>query len=85
MRESSWAAVAALTVSILCVVPAEAAVPRSGPADTAALRSARLPGDVTAAQCIQGGGVIIVSVDGTGAGTFTKRCQGGTHDGETVV
>lgn len=75
MRESSWAVVAALTLSVLCAAPAEAAVSRA----------AHLPVDVTATECIQGGGVIIISVDGSGTGSFTKRCQGGTHDGETVT
>jgi hypothetical protein len=85
MRESSWSVIAALTLAVLCAAPAEAAVTRALAADSGALRATRLPSDVTATQCIQGGGVIIVSVDGTGTGTFTKRCQGGTHDGETVL
>ncbi|MFB6553925.1 hypothetical protein [Streptomyces sp. NPDC056405] len=75
MRKSSWAVVAALVLSVLCAAPAEAAVSRA----------AHLPVDVTATECIQGGGVIIISVDGSGTGSFTKRCQGGTHDGESVT
>ncbi|MEJ1202690.1 MULTISPECIES: hypothetical protein [unclassified Streptomyces] len=75
MRKSSWAAVAALALSVLSAAPAEAAVSRA----------VHLPVDVTATECIQGGGVIIISVDGSGTGSFTKRCQGGTHDGETVT
>ncbi|MBQ1095193.1 hypothetical protein ACIQ1J_09135 [Streptomyces sp. NPDC097107] len=76
MRKSSWAVVAALALSVLCAAPAEAAVSRA----------AHLPVDVTATECIRGGGVIIISVDGSsGTGSFTKRCQGGTHDGESVT
>ncbi|MGI5391225.1 hypothetical protein [Streptomyces sp. CA-251251] len=85
MRESFWSVTAALTLAVLCAAPAGAAPARALPADSGAPRATRLPGDVTATQCVQGGGVIIVSVDGTGTGTFTKRCQGGTHDGETVL
>ncbi|AKZ59923.1 putative secreted protein [Streptomyces ambofaciens ATCC 23877] len=84
MRESSWSVIAALTLSVLCAAPAGAAA-RAVQADSGALRVARLPSEVTATQCVQGGGVIIVSVDESGTGTFTKRCQGGTHDGETVL
>ncbi|MFE0802802.1 hypothetical protein [Streptomyces sp. NPDC058812] len=76
MRKSSWTVIAALAVSVLCAAPAQAAVPRAE----------HVPVDVTPTECIQGGGVIIISVDGSsGTGSFTKRCQGGTHDGETVT
>lgn len=74
MRESSWAVVAALAVSVLCAAPAAAAVPRA----------THLPGDVTASECLRGGGVILISADGEGTGSFTARCQGGSHDGETI-
>ncbi|MFF9623628.1 hypothetical protein [Streptomyces griseosporeus] len=43
------------------------------------------PSDVTASQCIAGGGVIIIQDTGTGDHQFTMRCSGGLHDGETVV
>ncbi|MFE0811217.1 hypothetical protein ACFW4M_11485 [Streptomyces sp. NPDC058794] len=75
MRKSLWAVVAALTVPVLCAAPAAA----SGSPD------AHLPADVTATECIQGGGLIVVSVDQSGTGSFTKRCQGGVHDGESVT
>ncbi|WP_395570651.1 hypothetical protein [Streptomyces sp. BK79] len=74
MRESRYAVSAALALSLLCAAPAAAA---AGPV--------RLPAEVTAGECIRGGGLIIISVDGSGTGSFTKRCQGGTHDGETVT
>jgi hypothetical protein len=77
MRKSTWAVVAALTVPVLCAAPAEASVSVS--------RTASLPADVTATECVQGGGVIIISVDQSGTGSFTKRCQGGVHDGESVT
>ncbi|MFC7983960.1 hypothetical protein [Streptomyces sp. NPDC057336] len=75
MRKSLWAVVTALTVPVLCAAPAEA----SGSP------GAHLPADVTATECIQGGGLIVVSVDQSGRGSFTKRCQGGVHDGESVT
>ncbi len=40
---------------------------------------------MTALECVRGGGMIIVAAEGQGTGAFTKRCQGGTHDGETIV
>ncbi|WP_432057350.1 hypothetical protein [Streptomyces sp. bgisy022] len=43
------------------------------------------PADVSAGECVAGGGVIVVSAQGPGAQTFTMRCSGGVHDGETVV
>jgi hypothetical protein len=46
---------------------------------------AALPADVTASQCVAGGGVIIISVAGDGSQSYTKRCMGGVHDGETVL
>ncbi|CAL9350795.1 hypothetical protein [Streptomyces sp. NPDC057838] len=48
-------------------------------------RAAVLPADVTASQCINGGGVIVISAVGDGSETWTKRCRGGIHDGRTVV
>ncbi|MET9778128.1 hypothetical protein ABZ023_28400 [Streptomyces sp. NPDC006367] len=75
MRRSSCAVLVALAVSVLCAAPA----------DAAGTRAARLPAEVTAAECVEGGGVIVVSADGEGTGSFTARCQGGTHDGEAVT
>ncbi|MDG9689008.1 hypothetical protein CJI59_22215 [Streptomyces sp. Alain-F2R5] len=75
MRKSTWAVVAAMTVPVLCAAPAGAFAPRT----------AHLPADVTATECVQGGGVVIISVDQSGTGSFTKRCQGGVHDGESVT
>ncbi|CAL9617973.1 hypothetical protein [Streptomyces sp. enrichment culture] len=46
---------------------------------------AAAPADVSARECIAGGGVIVVSAQGPGAQTFTMHCSGGVHDGETVV
>ncbi|MEU3948815.1 hypothetical protein [Streptomyces sp. NPDC029526] len=43
------------------------------------------PADVSARECIAGGGMIVVSAQGPGGQTFTMRCSGGVHDGETVV
>ncbi|MFF0644423.1 hypothetical protein ACFYVV_12525 [Streptomyces tendae] len=73
MRKSSCTVIAALAVSVLCATGARASVPRA----------AGLPGEVTASQCVAGGGVIIISEDGTGS--FTSLCRGGTHDGQTIT
>ncbi|GGY99976.1 hypothetical protein GCM10010385_56920 [Streptomyces geysiriensis] len=75
MRKSPWAVVPALALPVLGAAPADAAM----------TRTAHLPADVTASECIQGGGLIVVSVDQSGTGSFTKRCQGGVHDGESVT
>ncbi|MFH9599310.1 hypothetical protein ACH4MK_01360 [Streptomyces rochei] len=75
MRKSPWAVVAALALPVLGAAPADAAM----------TRTAHLPADVTASECIQGGGLIVVSVDQSGTGSFTKRCQGGVHDGESLT
>ncbi|MFA3878176.1 hypothetical protein ABS735_31765 [Streptomyces sp. MMCC 100] len=75
MRKSSCTVITALAVWVLCAAGAEAAV----------LRSPDLPGEVTATECIQGGGVIIISADGEGADSFTKLCRGGIHDGQTII
>ncbi|CAL9669200.1 hypothetical protein [Streptomyces sp. enrichment culture] len=75
MRKSSCTLLAALAVSVLCATGAQA----SGP------RAASLPGEVTASECIRGGGVIVISADGDGTGSFTSLCRGGTHDGQTIT
>ncbi|KAF2775648.1 hypothetical protein ACFWQ6_27350 [Streptomyces coelicoflavus] len=75
MRKSSCTVIAALAVWALSAAGAEAAV----------LRVPDLPGEVTATECIQGGGVIIISADGDGTGSFTTLCRGGIHDGQTVT
>ncbi|MFV0132163.1 hypothetical protein ACLGIH_02675 [Streptomyces sp. HMX87] len=79
MNKSSCALVAALAVAVAFPVPADAAPARES------LGVAHAPADVTALECLRGGGMLIVAADGSGPGGFTKRCQGGTHDGETVV
>ncbi|WP_086565384.1 hypothetical protein [Streptomyces africanus] len=43
------------------------------------------PADVTASQCIAGGGAVIISAVGDEWQSYTKRCMGGVHDGETVL
>ncbi|MFG3112487.1 hypothetical protein [Streptomyces tendae] len=75
MRKSSCTVIAALAVSVLCATGARASVPRV----------ASLPGEVTASECVAGGGVIIISADGDGTGSFTSLCRGGTHDGQTIT
>ncbi|AIV32432.1 hypothetical protein LMJ38_33445 [Streptomyces sp. R1] len=75
MRKSSCTVIAAVTLWILCAAGAEAAEPGAP----------GLPGEVTATECIEGGGVIIISADGDGTGSFTALCRGGTHDGQTVT
>jgi hypothetical protein len=75
MRESSWTAVAALALSIPCVPGAEAAL----------LRAPRLSGDVTATECVRGGGVLVIPAGGEGAGPVSTRCRGGTHDGQAIT
>ncbi|CAL9342515.1 hypothetical protein SUDANB145_00295 [Streptomyces sp. enrichment culture] len=72
MHKSSCALVAALAVVLVFPVPS---------ADAAALP--RVPGDVTAVECLRGGGSLLVEWDGQGG--FTRRCQGGVHDGEALV
>ncbi|MFD8225941.1 hypothetical protein ACFV16_17400 [Streptomyces massasporeus] len=47
--------------------------------------AAALPADVTAGQCIAGGGMIVISAVGDGSQGYTKRCMGGVHDGQTVL
>jgi hypothetical protein len=47
--------------------------------------AAARPADVTASQCIAGGGSIVISAVGDGWQSYTKRCMGGVHDGETVL
>ncbi|MZF88152.1 hypothetical protein [Streptomyces sp. SID5643] len=69
MRTLSHALLAALAATALAV-PATAAA---------------LPADVTASQCIAGGGMIVISAVGEGSPSYTKRCMGGIHDGETVL
>ncbi|MFD0318952.1 hypothetical protein [Streptomyces flavalbus] len=49
----------------------------AGPAHAAA--------DVSAYECVQGGGVIVISAVEGSTDTFTKRCVGGLHDGETIT
>jgi hypothetical protein len=48
-------------------------------------RAAALPADVTASQCVAGGGMIIISAVGDGTQAWTKRCMGGIHDGQSIV
>ncbi|MGC5039786.1 MULTISPECIES: hypothetical protein [unclassified Streptomyces] len=48
-------------------------------------RAAALPADVTAGQCIAGGGMVVISAVGDGSQAWSKRCVGGVHDGRTVV
>lgn len=55
-----------------------------GPAPAAVTDAVAAPVDVTASECLRGGGMIIVAADGEG-GAFTQRCQGGVHDGETIL
>ncbi|MFC7846284.1 hypothetical protein [Streptomyces sp. NPDC057382] len=69
MRTLPHAVIAALALSAL-VLPA---------------RAAALPADVTASQCVAGGGMIIISAVGQGSDGYTKRCEGGIHDGQTVT
>ncbi|MFF6879793.1 MULTISPECIES: hypothetical protein [Streptomyces] len=69
MRTLSYALLTALTATALAVPAAAAA----------------LPADVTASQCVAGGGMIVISAVGDGSPSYTKRCMGGVHDGETVL
>ncbi|WP_247694596.1 hypothetical protein [Streptomyces sp. B93] len=55
-----------------------------GPAPAAVTDAVAAPVDVTASECLRGGGMIIVAADGEG-GAFTRRCRGGVHDGETIL
>ncbi|MEV4787306.1 hypothetical protein [Streptomyces tuirus] len=69
MRKLPYTLLAALAASAL-------AVPVSASA---------LPADVTASQCVAGGGMIVISAVGDGSQGYTKRCMGGVHDGQTVL
>ncbi|MFF7871285.1 hypothetical protein ACFZCT_33255 [Streptomyces qaidamensis] len=69
MRTLSYALLAAL-VAIALAAPAAAAA---------------LPAPVTASQCVASGGMIVISAVGDGSPSFSKRCVGGIHDGETVL
>ncbi|MGP2436277.1 hypothetical protein [Streptomyces sp. JW3] len=71
MYKSSCALIAALAVVLACPVASAQAV------------AARVPLDVTATECLRGGGSFLVLWDGQGG--WIKQCQGGTHDGETIV
>ncbi|WP_030185301.1 hypothetical protein [Streptomyces violaceorubidus] len=75
MRKSSCTVIAALALSVLCATGARASVPRAPV----------LPSEVTATECVEGGGVIVISADGDGSGAFTTLCQGGVHDGQAVT
>ncbi|MCM1938142.1 hypothetical protein NC239_07900 [Streptomyces sp. G3] len=75
MRKSSCTVVAAVALWILCAAGAEAAEPGAP----------GLLGKVTATECIEGGGVIIISAAGDGTGSFTTLCRGGAHDGQTIT
>jgi hypothetical protein len=68
MRKSSYAWAAGLLAALLLPVPAAVAAPE----------------EVTATECLQGGGLLIISADGPD-GSLSKRCQGGSHDGKSVV
>ncbi|MFF5966702.1 hypothetical protein ACFY64_23815 [Streptomyces collinus] len=69
MRTLSYALLTALAATALAV-PATAVA---------------LPADVTASQCVAGGGMIVISAVGDGSPSYSKRCMGGVHDGETVL
>ncbi|KOX49038.1 MULTISPECIES: hypothetical protein [Streptomyces] len=75
MRKSSCTVIAAAALWVLGAAGAQAAVPRVP----------GLPGGVTAAECVGGGGVIVISADGDGSGSFTQLCRGGVHDGRTIT
>ncbi|MEU9554027.1 hypothetical protein [Streptomyces fumanus] len=68
MKKPSYLWAAGLAVALLGPVPVAAAA----------------PGDVTATECLRGGGLLVIAADGPD-GTLTKHCRGGSHDGETVV
>ncbi|MEV6960266.1 hypothetical protein AB0M97_13930 [Streptomyces sp. NPDC051207] len=83
MKTLSQLLTAALVLSALSAGAAQAAVfPDQGPAVRSA---AQLPADISARECLQGGGLIIITADGDGMDSYTKRCHGGTHDGETII
>ncbi|MFD6193525.1 hypothetical protein [Streptomyces sp. NPDC060275] len=75
MRKSSCTVAAALALSVPGATGAEASVPRAP----------SVAGDVTATECLQGGGRIIITAVGTGTGSVTALCRGGTHDGQTIT
>ncbi|MEU0743292.1 hypothetical protein [Streptomyces sp. NPDC006134] len=82
MNKSSCVLLAALAASVLSAAPAVAAVAEvSDPARRGAVPA---PGGVTAAECFQGGGALVIELD-RGTGSFVARCQGGVHDGRPVV
>jgi hypothetical protein len=83
MKRSSQLLGVALTVSALSAGAAQAAVLPAH--DPTARSTAQAPADVLARECLQGGGLVIIAANGDGANSFTKRCRGGTHDGESIT
>ncbi|WP_217140353.1 hypothetical protein [Streptomyces sp. AC627_RSS907] len=76
MRQSSWAVIAALAVSVPCAAPARTVVPRA----------AHRPGGVRATERVRGGGANLpADREGAGTGSSTARGRGGVHDGETLT
>lgn len=69
MHKPSCALIAALAADALAVPSADAA--------------GRVPLDVTATEYLRGGGSFLVHRDGQGG--WIGQCQGGTHDGETII
>jgi hypothetical protein len=81
MRKSSWASAVVLAVSVLCAAPVQASAAQ-GLSDAVGRGTARVPAGVTSSECVQGGGIIMA--DSAAPNGFSMRCQGGTHDGETI-
>ncbi|MFE7858002.1 hypothetical protein [Streptomyces sp. NPDC057403] len=86
MKLSPVIVVGALAASLSLPAGAVQAVASSAqePARERTARSAtQVFADVSAQECIRGGGVIIINA--VGDGTYTAHCEGGTHDGETIT
>ncbi|MHC3469457.1 hypothetical protein ACYF6T_12140 [Streptomyces sp. 7R007] len=74
MKMSLGILAGALTVSVCSTAAATQAA--------AASSVVHRPADVSASECIRGGGVIIINASGDGP--YLTYCEGGTHDGETI-
>ncbi|MFI8234841.1 hypothetical protein ACIGDI_39200 [Streptomyces sp. NPDC085900] len=86
MKLSPAIVVVALTTA-LCfgAAPVQAAAPvvQKPPQSSTAGSTTQVFADISAQECVRGGGVIIINA--VGDSTYTKYCEGGTHDGETIT
>lgn len=78
--------VGALTTALwlaASLVQAAASVARVPSRASAAGSGTQVFADISAQECVRGGGLVIINA--VGDGTYTKYCEGGAHDGETIT